>query len=236
MSLTGGYQGDANTSSLTDPTGRELAAGRVGGDQDVWNAWMGMLGGWGGATALSGGFGGAAGAGEAAAGGGAPLGIEGASYAVPGAESSFGLANTGAAASETAAGNGAFLGEAAWTPTAAGPGGLLANAQQALSPITKPLGQAAQWMKENPILGRLVMSVGGGLLGGLSGGQGAKPAAQNYGPPTQWNSPIKPVAQGGGGLLTGGPQQQVQQGIGSGLLGPQRGVANNGAWQWMRGN
>ena len=73
-------------------------------------------------------------------------------------------------------------------------------------------------MKDNPLLGKLAMSAGGGLLGGLSGGQGSKPnATRNYGPAVQWNSPISPVVQHGGLL---GPQQQSQPGMGGGgLLG-----------------
>lgn len=88
-------------------------------------------------------------------------------------------------------------------------------------------GGAADWLKANPIMGRLLMSGAGALVSGLggSGGGSAASGSTNYGPAKQWNSPIQ------SGLLSAPRNvQQVQPG---GLLGGP-GVANSGAWQWRK--
>ena len=190
MSLSGGYQGGNNTSTLTDPSGKTVASGRAPDDSDTFALQLGMLGGWGGATALAGGFGGGA---AGAAPGGTPLGIEGATYAMPGAEGGFSLANLGGA--EAGAGglsagavDSAALGVdgaagfipgvdsaasgfagAATAPRSANLGSLgsavgtgtgLANLASSL----KEAGSgAANFLSENPTLGRFAGGVGAGL-------------------------------------------------------------------------
>lgn len=86
-------------------------------------------------------------------------------------------------------------------------------------------GGAADWLKANPIMGRLLMSGAGALVSGLGGSGGGSAAPTNYGPAKQWTSPIQ------SGLLSAPRNvQQVQPG---GLLGGP-GVANSGAWQWRK--
>lgn len=103
---------------------------------------------------------------------------------------------------------------------AIGGGGLLGS-------LTGAAGGAADWLKANPIMGRLLMSGAGALVSGLggSGGGSAASGSTNYGPAKQWTSPIQ------SGLLSAPRNvQQVQPG---GLLGGP-GVANSGAWQWRK--
>lgn len=86
-------------------------------------------------------------------------------------------------------------------------------------------GGAADWLKANPIMGRLLMSGAGALVSGVGGSGGGSAAPTNYGPAKQWTSPIQ------SGLLSAPRNvQQVQPG---GLLGGP-GVANSGAWQWRK--
>lgn len=96
-----------------------------------------------------------------------------------------------------------------------------------LDTITGAAGTATQWLKDNPLMGRLLMSGAGALVSGLggSGGGSAATGSTNYGPAKQWTSPIQ------SGLLSAPRNvQQVQPG---GLLGGP-GVANSGAWQWRK--
>lgn len=104
------------------------------------------------------------------------------------------------------------------TPAIEG-GGLLGS-------LTGAAGNAASWLKENPVLGRLLMSGAGALVSGVGGsGGGSAATPTNYGPAKQWTSPIQ------SGLLSAPRNvQQVQPG---GLLGGP-GVANSGAWQWRK--
>ena len=98
-----------------------------------------------------------------------------------------------------------------------------------LNTITNAAGGATQWLKDNQVLGRLLMSGAGALTSGLGGsGGGSSPAPTNYGSAKQWTSPLG-AAQSG---LLSAPRnvQQVQPG---GLLGGP-GVANSGAWQWRK--
>ena len=266
-SLGGGMMpGDEkSTGYLTDASGGKLAQGNYdGSDGGMFMALAAAgLGGFGmQAAGLGGGaLGGSEGVGSSAA---STAGAEGA--AMPGSQigaleaaptmQSGQMSLDALRASELGgyASNGALPSSAAVnTPWSAGDylRNAGANINQALSPVSQPMGQATQWMKDNPLLGKLAMSAGGTLLGGMAGGQGSRPAAPHYGPAMQWNSPISPVAQQGG--LLGGPQQQAQPGMGGGLLGggslppgmlggggmaglgAPKGYANNGAWQWMKG-
>lgn len=95
-----------------------------------------------------------------------------------------------------------------------------------LDTLTGAAGTATQWLKDNPVLGRLLMSGAGALVSGLGGsGGGSSATPTNYGPAKQWTSPIQ------SGLLSAPRNvQQVQPG---GLLGGP-GVANSGAWQWRK--
>ena len=95
-----------------------------------------------------------------------------------------------------------------------------------LGSLTGAAGNAASWLKENPVLGRLLMSGAGALVSGVGGsGGGSAATPTNYGPAKQWTSPIQ------SGLLSAPRNvQQVQPG---GLLGGP-GVANSGAWQWRK--
>lgn len=95
-----------------------------------------------------------------------------------------------------------------------------------LDTLTGAAGTATQWLKDNPLMGRLLMSGAGALVSGLGGsGGGSSATPTNYGPAKQWTSPIQ------SGLLSAPRNvQQVQPG---GLLGGQ-GVANSGAWQWRK--
>ena len=95
-----------------------------------------------------------------------------------------------------------------------------------LDTLTGAAGTATQWLKDNPVLGRLLMSGASALVSGLGGsGGGSSATPTNYGPAKQWTSPIQ------SGLLSAPRNvQQVQPG---GLLGGP-GVANSGAWQWRK--
>jgi hypothetical protein len=118
--------------------------------------------------------------------------------------------------------------------TAGGLQGLLAGAKQSVSDTLGGgmLGDAAGWMKQNPILGRLLMSGATTALSGMGGGSssGSSGSAAPVGPPVQWNSGLQQ------GLLS--PVQQfapaaVQQNRPAGLLA--QGQANDGAWRYLRG-
>ena len=161
----------------------------------------------------------------------------------------YGLLGGGGTAAAPAAGNGAFLGEAAWSPTAmaggadaatsaawangaAGLGGDTLSAMGGggmLGQVGGMAGEAASWMKANPMLGKALMSGGMGLLSGGGGGGGGSAQAPTYGPATQWNSPIQ---QG----IQSTPQQQnpapIQQRP-AGLLA--QGQQNDGAWRFLGG-
>lgn len=91
---------------------------------------------------------------------------------------------------------------------------------EALKPIGSAIGGAADWMKDNPMLGKLLMSGGGALLSGMGGGQSGGPAPMPTGPAKQWSSGLQQ------GIMTQ-PTPQRQ-----GLLGPVQGM---GAARWLRG-
>jgi hypothetical protein len=91
------------------------------------------------------------------------------------------------------------------------------------------LGSAASWMKDNPTLGRLLLSGASGLLSGSGGGSSGAPHTP-AGPPVQWNSNLQQ------GLLS--PVQQyapppVVQNRPAGLLA--QGFQNDGAWRYLKG-
>lgn len=113
--------------------------------------------------------------------------------------------------------------------TAGGLQGLLAEAKQAMSGGL--LGDASSWMKDNPMLGRLLMSGGTTLLSGAGGGSSSGgQAAAPVGPPVTWNSPLQQ------GLLSQPKQYAppaIQQNKPQGLLA--QGYANDGAWRYMGG-
>lgn len=100
-------------------------------------------------------------------------------------------------------------------------GGLLGNA-------TGLLGDAATWMKDNPILAKLLMGGATSLLSATGSNSNTAPA-KNYGPPVQWKSNLQQ------GLLTPTPQQMPQaiQNKPAGLLA--QGFQNDGAWRYLRG-
>jgi hypothetical protein len=102
-------------------------------------------------------------------------------------------------------------------------------ATSVLGTVKDTIGSAAQWMKDNPVLGRLIMSGATGLLSGAGGGSPSTPQTPS-GPPVQWNSNLQQ------GLLS--PVQQyappaVQQNRPAGLLA--QGYANDGAWRYLKG-
>jgi hypothetical protein len=101
-------------------------------------------------------------------------------------------------------------------------GGLLDSAMGAA-------GTAGQWMKDNPMLGKLLMS-GGMSLASAGGGGSSAPAPKTYGPAQQWSSPIQQ------GLLSN-PQQinpaAITQQRPAGLLA--QGQQNDGAWRFLGG-
>jgi hypothetical protein len=117
--------------------------------------------------------------------------------------------------------------------TAGGISGALAGLKQQAADTLGGglLGDATTWMKNNPVLGRLIMSGATGLLSGAGGSSGSSGAAQApSGPPVQWNSNLQQ------GLLS--PVQQyappaVQQQRPAGLLA--QGYANDGAWRYLKG-
>jgi hypothetical protein len=76
-------------------------------------------------------------------------------------------------------------------------------------------------MKDNPMLGKLLMSGGGALLSGAGGGGGGQSAPMPSGPAKQWNSGLQ---QG----LMSAPITQPSRG----LLDPVQGM---GAARWLRG-
>ena len=115
------------------------------------------------------------------------------------------------------------------TQAAGGGNGLLGS-------IGSTLGKGAEWMKANPMLGKTLMSAGGGLLSGMGGGDNARAGGSTgpVGPPKQWNSPIgqqmppQPAMRPPQAQQPPMPQMQYP-----GLLGP--GQANSGAWRWLKG-
>ncbi len=102
-------------------------------------------------------------------------------------------------------------------------------ATSVLGTVKDTIGSAAQWMKDNPTLGRLLLSGVSGLLSGSGGGSASTPQTPS-GPPVQWNSNLQQ------GLLS--PVQQyapppVVQNRPAGLLA--QGYANDGAWRYLGG-
>jgi hypothetical protein len=144
----------------------------------------------------------------------------------------YGLLGGGGAAAAPAAGNGAFLGEAAWSPTAmAGAdaaGGAVAGGGM-LGQVGGMAGEAASWMKANPMLGKALMSGGMGLLSGAGGGGGGSAQAPTYAPATQWSSPIQQGIQSAPQQMNPAPIQQRP----AGLLA--QGQQNDGAWRFLGG-
>lgn len=106
-----------------------------------------------------------------------------------------------------------------------GVGGAVADAAQATSKAVTP---AAQWLKDNPTLGRLLLGAGTSLLMS-SGGSGSATPARTAVNPKQWNTPIQM------GLLS--PVQQYfpapVQTRPAGLLAD--GFQADGAWRYLRG-
>lgn len=90
---------------------------------------------------------------------------------------------------------------------------------------------ASQWMKDNPLLGRLLTSGAVSLLAGSGGNSsGGSQSSAPSGPPVQWNSPLQQ------GLLA--PVQQyapaaITQNKPAGLLA--QGFENDGAWRYLKG-
>lgn len=109
------------------------------------------------------------------------------------------------------------------TPNVGG-GGLLDSVKSAGADLSK-------WMKDNPTLGRLLLSGAGALLNtvgnGSSGSGGA--SAPVYGAPVQWNSSPTALGQATSGLLA--PQVKQLNPQLPGLLGN----PNSGAWRFMKG-
>lgn len=145
------------------------------------------------------------------------------------ASSQLGITGAEAAAAATAPAT-VNLGSLGGTMgTAGGLSGALAAGTQ----IAKDaLGPAAAFMKENPLLGRLLTSGAVSLLAGGAGGgsSGGSQSAAPSGPPVQWNSPLQQ------GLLA--PVQQyappaITQNKPAGLLA--QGYANDGAWRYLGG-
>lgn len=103
--------------------------------------------------------------------------------------------------------------------------------QGGLSGLLGTAKDAAAWMKQNPMLGRLLTAGATTALSGMGGGGGGSAAAAApVGPPVQWNSGLQQ------GLLA--PVQQyapaaVQQNRPAGLLA--QGFANDGAWRYLGG-
>lgn len=110
--------------------------------------------------------------------------------------------------------------------------GLLQNGGQAASgavgAVKDAVAPAAQWLKDNQTLGRLLLGGATSLLSSQGGGSGGASEAPS-GPAVQWNSQLQK------GLLA--PVQQyapdaIQQRP-SGLLA--QGNAGDGAWRFLRG-
>lgn len=103
-----------------------------------------------------------------------------------------------------------------------GTGGLLGQLPSALQ-------GGAQWMKDNPMLGRLLLGGASSLLSS-AGGSSGESAPVNTGPAKKWNSPIQ---QG----LLGNVQQYAPPAIAqnrpAGLLA--QGHQNAGAWRFLGG-
>ena len=254
MSLHGDWGQNSNDAWLTDRNGKTVVSGSLGGDDTFWAAAMLAAAGVGAGAYGAGGGAGAAGT-SASAGSGA-LGIEGATYAMPGAESGYGLANVGADAAAPTAFNAAADSQAAsaaagYNPatmatgipstvnlgtlggtmgTAGGMQGAFDVAKQAggdmLGSASSTASDAATWMKQNPMLARLLMTGAGGLLGGAGGqsGSAAGAGAQSYGPAKQWTAPSSVDVS----LLAPAQRQQPM-----GLL-DMSGHPNSGAWRFAK--
>lgn len=111
-----------------------------------------------------------------------------------------------------------------------GTAGGLSGALAAGTQIAKDsLGTASSFLKDNPLLGRLLTSGAVSLLAG-SGSNSSGGSQAPSGPPVQWNSPLQQ------GLLS--PVQQyapaaITQQRPAGLLA--QGFANDGAWRYLKG-
>lgn len=113
------------------------------------------------------------------------------------------------------------------TLPAAGLPGLAAAGGGLLGSALGSAGSAASWMKENPTLGKLLMSGGMGLLSSSGGGGGGAPAP-TYGPAQQWSSPIQQGIQSTPQQMSPAAIQRPQ-----GLLA--QGQQNDGAWRYLKG-
>lgn len=117
--------------------------------------------------------------------------------------------------------------------TAGGLTGLLQTGSQVASDAVSGLANnpLSQWMKDNPLLGRLALAGVGSLASSSGGGSSSAPRSSSVvGPPVQWNSPIQQ------GLLS--PVQQyappaITQMRPAGLLA--QGFENDGAWRYLKG-
>jgi len=158
------------------------------------------------ALGIGGGYGGSGGNGLEAVGDAGGAGA-------PTTSSGFGGVGTDAGVNLTGAAQGA------------GNGGLLGQ-------IGSTVGDAAQWMKDNPLMGKLLMAGGTTALSMLGNrNTGPKPVSSTAGgPPKQWTLPTT-VPQ-----LTQQPVTQMPQpvtGAPRGLIG--QGNANTGAWRYLLG-
>ena len=125
------------------------------------------------------------------------------------------------------AGMGQTAGNIPKTVNMGGLGGTMATGGM-LGQLGGTVADAAKWMKDNPMLGKLLMSGATGLLSTAGGGSSSAPQ-QDYGPAKQWGSPLQ---QG----LLGQVQQTMPSAIQqrpSGLLA--QGTPNSGAWRFLGG-
>ena len=108
------------------------------------------------------------------------------------------------------------------------------QAASALSSAGSGIGTAAQWLKENPTLGRLLFAGGSALLNTLGSGSSStgSTGTKTYGAPVQWSSSPTALNQGllSGGLL-GQNVKQIQPQMPTGLLGN----PDSGAWRYLKG-